>query len=322
MRPRFSFTSRTLSIWPRQSSKILKPARLPIPPKGLPALKIGILKQEEFGNEVYCIYINCWKKDTTFKIILEICLQLKYKWIQNKNSDQLLSEICEILNEKAAVIVLDEIDKLEDDGIIYSLLEDLKRKTLILITNREDFLVTLDDRIRSRLTPDVLDFQSYNMNETEGILKQRLEYVFVANTFDNSAFLRIAEKTFEVKDIRSGLFLMKESGEIAESKSLRKINIAEAEQAISKLEEFKLKKEDVFENEDNELIELIKNNSGKTMTELFDIYKEKEGKSYKTLQRKLKYLEKSGLILLKENNKGSGRIFTVEYNNKTLNEFS
>ncbi len=280
--------------------------------------------QDEFGNEIYCVYINCWKKDSPFKIVMSMCEQLGYKWTHNKNFDELMKEAANILNEKCAVIVLDEVDKLTDNNIIYTLLEDIYKKTLILITNSDEFLANLDSRIRSRLTPDILEFKPYNRIETEGILKERLEFAFVPNTFDKNAFSKVVEKTFELGDIRAGLFLMKEAGEIAEEKSKKKIEVDDADKAILKLEEFKAKKIDTFVNEDVELIELIKNNSGKTTKELFEIYRKKEDKSYRTFQRKLKILEKSGMVLLKEINKGfeGGRTTVVEYDvNKRLDEF-
>ena len=31
--------------------------------------------KEDYSNEIFCIYINCWKKDTSFKVISEICSQ-------------------------------------------------------------------------------------------------------------------------------------------------------------------------------------------------------------------------------------------------------
>ena len=42
---------------------------------------------EENSDEVQQIYINCWKKDTPYKIVLEICDQIGYKWIQQKKTD-------------------------------------------------------------------------------------------------------------------------------------------------------------------------------------------------------------------------------------------
>ena len=53
------------------------------------------------------IYINWWKKDTSFKIINEICEQLNYKWVQGKRTDELMEVITNMLNKKAVVFVLD-----------------------------------------------------------------------------------------------------------------------------------------------------------------------------------------------------------------------
>ena len=77
--------------------------------------------KEEYSNEIYCIYINCWKSNTPFKIAESICRQLDYKWTHNKNLDDLISEASSIINEKSAVFVLDEVDKLEDNYINYKL---------------------------------------------------------------------------------------------------------------------------------------------------------------------------------------------------------
>ena len=50
----------------------------------------------------------------------------------------------ELLNKKSAVIVLDEADRINDQKIIYSLLEDIFRKVLILITNKDDSLFSIE----------------------------------------------------------------------------------------------------------------------------------------------------------------------------------
>ena len=185
-------------------------------------------------------------------------------------------------------------------------------------------MINLYPRIKSRLIPNTLEFTPYNKQETEGILKERLQYAFVSNTLDKEAFDLIVEKTFELKDIRSGLFLIKEAGEIAESKSLKKISLDNSKEAILKLQDFKKKNLDSFEDIDKGLIEIIKCNPGKSATEIFQIYEAKEVKSYRTFQRKIKSLEKADVIFLKGLNKGfeTGRSTIIEYNaDKTLNEF-
>lgn len=271
-------------------------------------------------EEIETLYINCWKKDTAYKVVMEICEQLNYKFIQNRRTDELTKEIAKILNKKSAVIVLDEADKLTEVSIIYNLLEDLYKKSIILITNEKEWLAELDERIRSRLMPEILEFQPYNFDETNGILKQRIEFSLVPNTLENEAFELITKKTFEVKDIRAGLFLIKESANAAESEAAKRIRINHANKAVEKLNEFHIKSSADLADDELKILELIKVNSGKSIG---DIHKEYERISpivYRTFFRKLKHLEKSKRISLK--NEGVGKSTVVIYGDeKKLSDF-
>src|SRR3989344_188660 len=199
------------------------------------AIRSVLRDLENETDNIYQIYINCWKKDSFFKIITELCHQINYSWTHNKSGEDLIQVAANILNKKSVVIVLDEVDKLEDQSIIYSLLEDIHKKTIILITNDELFMADMDNRIRSRLIPDLLNFEPYNEEETTGILAQRKGYAFFPGVLNQESFYKICKKTFELQDIRAGLFLMKESGIIAEAKSSKKILEEHTNIAISKL---------------------------------------------------------------------------------------
>ncbi|MBU4502086.1 MAG: AAA family ATPase, partial [Nanoarchaeota archaeon] len=73
-------------------------------------------------KDILPIYINCWKKDTFYKIILHICKKLGYTWVHNKKSDELFKEACKLMNKKKMVFCFDEVDKLEDQSILYQIL--------------------------------------------------------------------------------------------------------------------------------------------------------------------------------------------------------
>ena len=265
--------------------------------------------KDDYGNDVYCFYVNCWKRDSYFKIISEICQQLNYKWTHNKNFDELMGAAAEIVNEKSAVIVLDEADKLQDQNIIYNILEEFHRRCIILITNENSFVAKLDNRIKSRLLADLLEFKPYNYYETEEILKQRVEYSFVPGTLEKNSFEHIVKKTFDMRDIRAGLFLLKQSGEIAENKSSKKITIDHVDIAINSLVDI-----DFEDNSDlSSIIDIIKLNPGKSKSEIFKIYEENGGKSYRTFQRKIKELESKGKIKVKEDINNFGRQEILEY---------
>lgn len=270
-----------------------------------------VLKELQEKSDINCIYISCWKFNTSFKIICEICSQIGYKWVHNKRTDELISACSKILNKRGSVIVLDEIDKLEEQEIIYSLLEELNKKCIFLITNNREFLVGLDDRIRSRLRAEIIEFKPYNKDETDGILRQRKDFAFVKDIFEEEGFKKIIDKTFNLEDIRVGLFLMKQAGERAENESSKKILIKYVEESLKNLDKFMLK--DKFEIGDDGILEIIKDNSGKSCVCLFEIYQKNKGEmGYRTFCRRIKELEKAGLVSLKEIVKG-GKTTIVEF---------
>lgn len=267
------------------------------------ALRFVLRELEEETDDVFCIYINCWKDNTSYKIVTNICEQVGHKWVQNKSVGELLKGCSEIINKKKAVFVLDEVDKLSEQDVLYSLIEEIKKKCIFLITNDINFLAFLDNRIRSRLLADVVNFKEYNLDETEGILKQRRDIAFVKDIWEKDAFNIVVKKCYTLRDIRSGLFLMKECGNLADDS--RKISLQHSKKAIEKLSKYKLRNSLDFDEKNLDILNLIKENSGKLCSKLFDLYKEKCGdKSYKTFKRNIIELEKSGVVNLKEEKEG------------------
>ncbi len=283
------------------------------------ACKHVLQELEEQTDEITTLYINCWQKNTSYKIVLEICDIINYKFTQNKKTEELFKIIKEYLNKKQSVFVFDEIDKMEDFDFIYGILEDIYRKTIILITNYKEWLLTLEQRIRSRLTPELLEFKPYTEKETKEILRQRLEYAFFSNVFEDDAFNLIANKTYELKDIRCGLHLMKESGLIAEDKSSRKIKLEYAKEALNKLDEFSVKNDTDLDSDMRFILKLIKNNSGKKIGGLHQIYKEAGGESaYRTFQRKISKLEEDKFITVSKTEGGKlGNTSIIDFGSST-----
>lgn len=262
------------------------------------ACKHVIKELEEETDEVVPIYINCWKENTTFKIYIKMCEELGFKFLQQKKTTELFALIKQKLNKKAAVFIFDEIDKLEELDFLYTILEDIYRKSIFLITNYRDSYSEFDERIRSRLGPEFLFFRAYNQQEINGILEQRRNYAFVPGCWDEEAFGEIVEKCAEAQDLRIGLFLMRESGNLAEDKSSKKINLEHVAAAIKKVDDFMIKKPKEDLEEDLQLIlSLVKENSGKKITEIYSFYSEKGGSmSYRNFQRKITKLTEGKFI--------------------------
>ena len=288
------------------------------------ALNKVLQELEEETDEIIPIYINCWQRNTTYQIIAEICDKMGLKFIQNKRTEELLRWAKQDLNKKSAVFVFDEVDKLQELDFLYMILEEISRKSVILITNYKEWILELEDRIKSRLMPEMIAFNPYNFEETKGILKHRVDYAFFPNVMGNDAFELIAKKTFELQDIRTGLHLMKEAGLIAESKSSRKISLEHAQQAIDKISEFTIKNSQQLETDEQMILDIVKSNSGKKIGDLHKIYQNNGGKLvYKSFQRKIDKLEKDKFITVEKTEGGEDGNTTIVKSNseKKLTEF-
>jgi cell division control protein 6 len=284
-----------------------------------------VLKElEEKTEDIIAVYVNCWKKNTSYKIVLDICEQIGYRFTQNKKSDEIFKEVIKILNKKKVVFVFDEIDKAEDYDFLYLLIEEIYKKSIILITNFKDTLESIDERVKSRLIPELIEFKVYNADETKGILKQRLEFAFNQGVWETDAFEAVVKKAFSLRDIRSGIQLLKDSGDVAESKASRKITLEHAKKAIGKIDEFGTIKSTDLGSDDKTILELVKNNPKSKIGDLFKLYSE-VGKdiSYKTFQRKLKAMEKKDFVKLMKSQGDGGNTTIVEYKERTakLSEF-
>ena len=278
---------------------------------------------EDETDDIVPLYINCWKENTTFKIFYKICEYLGFKFLQNKKTSELFSLIKEKLNRKAVVFVFDEIDKLEDTDFLYTILEDIYRKSIFLLTNYRDSYSELDERIRSRLNPEFLSFRPYNETEIAEILQQRKEYAFVQSCWDEEAFKEISEKCTECKDVRVGLYLMKEAGNLAEEKSSRKITSLHVAEAIRKADEFCIKPVEGLDPDLLLILDLIKEHSGKKAGNLYEVYNLRGGElSYKSFYRKIIKLSEGRFITTEKTSGAEGNATIINYSSeKKLTEF-
>ncbi len=286
------------------------------------AIKHILQELEEETEDIVPVYINCWQKNTSYKIIIEVCEALDYRLTHNKKTDELLKIIKTLLNKKAVVFVFDEIDKVEDFDFLYSLLEDIYRKTIILITNYQEEFMKMDDRIKSRLIPEMLEFKPYNIKEISGIIKERVNFAFIDKVWEEPALNEVSKKTFEAKDVRIGLYLLRESGNIAEERSSKKITSEHVNIAVSKIGDFSTKNKDELDEDLQKILELVKANPSTKIGDLFKMYQENGGQAvYKTFQRKIAKLAENKFITTKKITGGAEGSTTIIEFEKKLTDF-
>ncbi len=288
------------------------------------ALRHILTELEEQTNDIYAFYLNCWQKNTTYKIMLDLCDALNYKFTQNRKTEELFAVVKQLINRKSAVFVFDETDKLQDVDFLYMISEEILKKSIILITNYASFLTNLDQRIRSRLLPESLEFRTYNAFETKGILKQRLEYAFYPGIWADDAFEFIVGKSTSMQDIRTGLHLMREAATIAENKSSRKVLQTHALEAAQKLTDFTVKEVAELSPDEQQILEVVEKNSGQKIGDIYKTYLETGNEMvYKSFQRKVEKLAQNNFITTKRLPGGKDGNTTLVFKNaeKKLSEF-
>src|SRR3989338_1959394 len=76
------------------------------------AVRFVLRDLENETDNVVPLYVNCWKKNTSHKIVLELCEKLDYSFTVNRTTEELLKKVAEICNKKNGVVfAFDEIDK-------------------------------------------------------------------------------------------------------------------------------------------------------------------------------------------------------------------
>ena len=289
------------------------------------ATKHVMKELEEETSEIAILYINCWQKNTTFKVICEMAELLDYKFTHNKKTDELFRVILHMLNKTSVVFVFDEADKLEEFDFLYMILEQVYRKSIVIITNEKEVIEDLDQRIKSRLVPEMCSFLPYNIHEARGIIKERIKYAFIPNAVNDQVLEMAVETATKKKDMRIGLYLLKEAGNIAEERASRMISVEDAAKAIAKLEEFARKDVDELEGETKIILDLIRENPQTKIGDIHRLYQEKGGaKSYKPFQRRIKRLEADGFISCEKRSGDGGNtsILQIANTEKKLTDFS
>jgi len=289
---------------------------------------------EEHDTNIISFYINCWHKNSTYKIYMDICQELGLRYSVNKGKDELFAMIKKELSDNPVVFVFDEIDKVEDYDFLYQIFESFYKRCIIVITNYDDWFRGIDDRLKSRFLARRLLFRPYTKEEVLGILKERVKYAFYKDVVKKDALELIAAITYKYNDIRVGLHLLRESGTIAENKSKRYVDINDAKEAIAKLDGFSYINLEELDDEEKFILKVIdelrsrtsgiaepkidkdgmERTKGLKIGELFKFYKENGGqKSYKTFQRKINELKNKGLIRVEKISGGKEGKTTIIY---------
>lgn len=169
-------------------------------------------------------YVNCWECNSRFKVLYTILQKLGMSLAVHRKgtpTDELMEVLRNKLKGRHCTIILDEVDQLEDDKILYDLTL-IPNISLILISNQETALASADPRIRSRMaSADNIEFPLYKTQELVDILSFRAEWGLLPGVVKKAQLERIAEQARG--DARVAINALRVAAEGAENQDLEKV---------------------------------------------------------------------------------------------------
>jgi len=256
-------------------------------------------------SKVKGVYVNCWHHDTAYAVLLRIAevLHPEMKLAKIKRSN---AEILDLINFKKGntkiFVVLDEVDKLKNDEILYMLSRE--GYGIMMISNYNIALDKLDMRVRSSLSYIDIEFKPYGFEDLYAILKDRSKYAFYDGTFPD-AFLKVAAKNAN-GDARVAISIIRNAALFAEQEGKGKVernHILRALKSVKGVKEQELERQLVGKTK--QIFEVIKEIGEGDAKEIAKAYKQKYGEEIheRTLRYYLQELVAKGLI----NTKGEKR---------------
>ncbi|KZN26048.1 cell division control protein Cdc6 [Haladaptatus sp. R4] len=173
-------------------------------------------------------YIDCDNADTSYRTAVKLLNRLRTSGEEISETghsksyvyDQLWVEIDNL--EGTFLVILDEVDHLKDDSILYQLSRTGEKETLqstniavIGISNDMTYRDSLSPKVRSSLCERSIQFPPYDAEELQAVLQQRADVAFLDDILSDDVIpLCSAYGAQESGDARKSLDLLMKAGDI------------------------------------------------------------------------------------------------------------
>jgi len=259
---------------------------------------VNELRQENL--DVESVYVNCWEDHTRFKALYRILDEIERTVDIHRQStprDVLLERLQEH-DEPPCVVIFDEVDQLEDKGILYDL-NRLPQYSLILIVNREEELFAgIDDRLASRLHgSERIRFSRYTVDQLVDILQERAKHALVPNAVEESELELIADAASG--DARVAITTLRIAARHAEQESVEQITAGIIESAVPEArQELRQKNIEALTPHQRAVYEVIEDHEEIAPGDLYQEYRNRvdDPKADRTIRNYLNKLEQYNLI--------------------------
>jgi orc1/cdc6 family replication initiation protein len=258
-------------------------------------------------------YVNCWQDYTRFRAlyrILEAIGPTTDIHRQSTPTDALLERLHDY-DGPEFIVILDEVDQLHDDDLLY----DLYRTagiSMILIANREEELFAqLDNRLVSRLHASRrIRFEKYDLDELVSILEDRVRWGLAEDALTRDQLACIADAA--AGDARVAIGILRSAARQAEETDGEEIHSDTLHDAIPEgKREVQQKNVKQLTPHQRVLYEIVREHDAISPGELYHQYRERvdDPRSDRTVRNHLSKLAHYNLIV--KSGDGRGRTYRL-----------
>jgi len=253
------------------------------------------------------MYINCWENYNRFKVLykaLEGIGKTLQVHRQSTPTDELYTKLKDY-DKAPYVLILDEVDQLEDEKVLYDL-QGLDNVHIVMIANtQESVFYNMDDRVRSRLIDSKrVQFKAYTSDQLQDILMDRAEWGLDSSAVDSSKIKKIALSS--EGDARIAIGVLRSAARRAEEREKSDITREMIQKAVPEAKDNNRKKnEEKLNKHQEKLYEIINEEEEIQPGDLYDRYREEidDPKSDRMLRKYLQKMDHYNLV----NSEGEGR---------------
>ncbi|WP_232688801.1 orc1/cdc6 family replication initiation protein [Halobacterium zhouii] len=185
---------------------------------------------EEYDDiDLNIVFLNCDGLSSSYQVATHLVNELRDEPNQISTTGYPLAAVYDMLwsdleeTGSAVLIVLDEIDNIEDDSILYQLprarannkLDDAK-VGIVGISNDFSFRDNLSPKVKSSLCEHEIHFPAYDATDLKAILKQRANVAFHDGVLSDGVIpLCAAYGAKDAGDARQSIDLLMKAGDVA-----------------------------------------------------------------------------------------------------------
>jgi orc1/cdc6 family replication initiation protein len=267
------------------------------PGTGKTAMAKYVVEELQKETFVQSSYVNCFSEKSRFEIFYELLDEKITTPRDGTSTEKVVQKFEEKTREEPTVIIVDEVDQISDDEILYEL-SRFQNTGIIFIANDQKVFSHFEERVRSRLSGiKRIRFKRYTRKELKDILKMRRKYGLREESIKTSQLGKIAARAGG--DARVALNSLRFAAREAENEGLAEITDEIVEEAVSDAyEEEQLESLESLNNHQKTAYKILQENGEMGIGQLYDKYKEKieEPKSRRQLLRYLKKMVSYNLL--------------------------